>query len=198
MARLIVVVGMPSGGTSLVAGMLHKLGVDMGRLPTKVEVAARRFPRAYDSYECQDLEAAIKHMLSGAEMAAAFHGYISNRLFCAIARQGVKNPRLLHMVGPERFPIDVVHVRRRLEDVFESDMRHTESTPQRAAALGASVWAMRRFLSTVKPVLALDFEAALAAPEQAVAALVDSLGLAPTTQQLQAAQSHAQRLKMAA
>ena len=47
---LVVVAGMPSGGTSLVAGLLHNLGVDMGRIARGVQPGARR----YEGFECID------------------------------------------------------------------------------------------------------------------------------------------------
>ncbi len=55
---MIMVVGMPSGGTSLIAGLLHHLGVDMGRFERGISDGRRK----YEGFECLDCwEGAIRH-----------------------------------------------------------------------------------------------------------------------------------------
>ena len=91
---LIVVVGMPSGGTSLVAGLLHHLGVDMGRIAE----GAQPGPRPYEGFECLDcwegaIEGAFDPAAAEAFMSSVV-GYVDARRAAASGPIGVKhNPR---------------------------------------------------------------------------------------------------------
>jgi hypothetical protein len=189
---LIVVVGMPSGGTSLVAGLLHHLGVDMGRVAEGVQPGARQ----YEGFECLDCwEGGITGAFDPAaaqQFMASVVSYCDARRAAATGPVGVKHNPLVWLgmfSGIGALPIRLVHVRRPLDDVMRSDRRYRGDDLGRAGRMGMHWLAMQRLLEQVPPSATLDFGLVRESPAAAIATLVDALALAPGEEQVAGARA---------
>jgi hypothetical protein len=202
-----MVCGTQSGGTSLIAGMLHYLGVDMGSFPTTPGI------RGYATYEDVSMKAtyedvSMKYYRLMPEPPEPYPVPIQQRFRL---REYIKDRR--EKAGAQRFGakmsstywlgfdlselgIDVVLVNRPLEDSIQSDWRiwcerHKDCRPTTLAWQAASVawsFAMKDILREMfPPVLELDFYETLTSPMDAVVDMSATLGLNPTRAQENAA-----------
>ena len=181
---LILVAGLPSGGTSTVAGILHHLGVDMGSLTFEATGS-----RNYLGFECETAKKDIGSLPGDAspeQIESAFRAYLDKRLATASGPCGVKL-NLLALLGRcdglESLPLTVVHVKRNLDDTFVSDIRYTGEDYNRAAWRGVYDLALRQLVRRVPPVCTIQYEDAIAYPYRTVQTLVTALGLTPTQAQ---------------
>lgn len=186
--NLIMVAGLPSSGTSMVAGVLHHLGVDMGDIPTLAE-EQQRPGRPYRGYECREARAMIGDLPSGVAPAVLFDAmrtYAALRLARAPGPCGFKlNAAVLvgQCNGLESLPLTIVQVKRDLETTFASDIRHTGEDYGRAMARGALHLALRQLVRRVPPACVIQYEQALRWPFDTVQSLADGLDLQTTAEQ---------------
>ena len=131
--RMIFIPAVPSSGTSMVAGVLHHLGVNMGNC--KSEKWTKR--RGYEQYE--DLDAGmftwrangpVDHLVN---QRLRFLDYLNYRYMTQQGRLGVKTlPTVwMHNAKPEAWPIDVLDVRRPLEVLLEKDLNRLATRANR-------------------------------------------------------------------
>lgn len=197
----VIVVGPFRGGTSCVAGVMHHLGVYMGRWfrrPRKANqkgfFEAERFGqicrRAYK-------EPWLTEQTSYRERVKAIRGWgIMSRSNIASTRlMGVKHPTLCIMIpevleawGPETKIVSVV---RPITSVMSSLIARGWGWPRQAVkrVLPAMVQARDEALEDVpaEQVLRIDYELLLAEPEAVVTNLVEFLGIYPTPNEIRAA-----------
>lgn len=180
--KFIMVLGMPRGGTSLVSKMLIELGVNMGE----------RFVNSnyYPNHEDIDFQRAIGNwsMLNTMrDRKASLDGvraYMERRLREVDGPVGAKFPcvsNLWGVPGWEELPIQVVHVRRPLEEVIESDLKNYTGRNRdelgrikRAGELGRIWYAQQRFVEHHRPSVTINH----ASPARSKVAVLH-LGLFP-------------------
>lgn len=164
--KFIMVLGMPRGGTSLVAKMLIELGVNMGE----------RFVNSnyYPNWEDRCFQGAIGNwgMLQPdahrAQSVRRVREYMEKRLREVDGPVGAKFPCISNLYGAEGWmtlPIDVIYVHRPLEDVIESDLKNYTTRGKdrreklkRAAELGRIWWAQQRFLEHYEPRVTIEHD----------------------------------------
>ena len=183
---LILVAGMPSGGTSVAAGLLHHLGVDMGRIERGVAPG----PRRYEGFECLDCwEDGIQGAYDPArteDFMTSVSAYLQTRLQTADHPYGVKHNPLVWLGmfdGIDTLPIRILHIHRPLDEVMVSDRRYRGDDLHRAARLGMATLALARLLEQITPTLSLEFRHVLADPMGSTEAIVDHFELTPSTSQ---------------
>lgn len=190
-----MVAGLPSGGTSLVAGLLHHLGVDMGDIPTERQQAKTKTTRTYLGFECTlalRTFGALPATSSQAVMIDTARAYADERLVNADGPCGFKLNAMVMLGncdGVERLPIEIVHVTRDLAATFESDIRYAGDGYARACLRGAFHLALRQLVRRVPPVCEVSYEQTRREPVETVAHLVRCLRIMPTFAQLEAAAS---------
>lgn len=192
---VIVVVGMPSGGTSLVAGLLDHLGVDMGRVARGIQPGAR----AYEGFECLDcwegaIEGAFEPAAGKAFMTSVVR-YLDTRRGVGAGPAGVKHNPLVWLgmfSGIEALPIRTVHVHRPLDEVMRSDRRYRGDDLGRAGRMGMHWLTMQRLLEQIPPRAALEFGRVREDPELAIATLIEAFDLAPDEAQTAGARAFVQ------
>jgi hypothetical protein len=178
--RVIYVAGVPNGGTSCVAGILHHLGVDMG------DILLEPRQRSYVTFEDRQF-AAYK--------APRFREYLEMRLENANGRRvGCKVAAWAWMEDPEpeTLPIDVLIVRRPLEASMRSSMRlWTEDRAEqlarqdhprafladKVAGVGRAFAAVEMLSETIEPILEIDFAAIIQRPALSTGHIAAKLGL---------------------
>lgn len=187
--RLILVAGLPSGGTSMVAGTLYHLGVDMGSL-----TLAASGRRNYLGFECETARRDIGGLPADAShetIGQAFEQYLDKRLAEANGKPYGVKLNLLALLGAysrlEQLPIVVVHVRRDMERAFASDIRYTGEGYARAAWRGMYDLGLRQLVQRVPPACTVQYEDAIANPRQAVNLLKEALRLTVTFRQYETA-----------
>jgi hypothetical protein len=156
MNKVIWVVGVPNGGTSCVAGMLHHMGVDMGN------VAAKPTRRPYRTFECRDRR-----------QFGTFREYLIARLEDG-QRVGVKHSAASWVDDPhpETLPVQTLYVNRPLDDCIDSGLRlwttdRRESLMEypnpmrflidRGGGIGQWHAAKELLRSVIEPTLEIDF-----------------------------------------
>jgi hypothetical protein len=207
---MILVTGLEYSGTSLAAGLLHHLGVDMGQIETPAQLWAHRAtweslgcegePRGYLSYECQDFLQHALPYLRDATPANHYNGECLGELLShyALTRHGLwglKSTQLCFLAwwsGLERFPARWVLTQRPLEEVSLSGARYTGvRTPWAlwaAQGLGVQRLAWLRLVrllgerATVVPFVCVRLH-----PEPTIHRLIEALDLNPTPEQVAAA-----------
>jgi len=178
---MIIVSGMPCGGTSLTAGVLHHLGVDMGDIADPEELEDH--DRPYMHYECLRLQALIKGLGDFPpieRMAGVFRKYVERRERKP-GLHGVKNftiqflgfrPDLL-----EGLDLKTVHAKRDIGQVLCSDIKWKGWDLERAGKMGKAHMAMTRLLTEINPSAVLSFEEAMEDPAGATKKLAARLGI---------------------
>lgn len=213
----VLVTGLEYSGTSLVAGLLHHLGVDMGEIDTPAQLAA--FQRAwrsqqcegaarhYLSYECQRFQRAAIPLLLQSTVENHYHAQALGTLLdhygdTRPAGWGLKSTSLLYLAwwdGLARLPARWIVTHRRLEAVDASGAKYCGVTSPAAlwAAQGRGVQqlARQRLLQRLAPrdCLVLDFDDIRMAPTVAIDSLAHFLDLAPTDSQRAAAAAFVQK-----
>ncbi|MHA7813254.1 MAG: hypothetical protein ACX94C_07690 [Phycisphaerales bacterium] len=164
--KFIMVLGLPRGGTSLVAKMLIELGVNMGEsfvnsnhYPNYEDVG---FHKAIGGY------AAWGNEQKRADCVKRVREYMHKRLDEVDGPVGAKFPCISNLYGAEGWdtlPIRVVRVVRPLEDAIESDLKNYTGKNRdrtgklnRAAEYGRIWWSQQRFLEHYRPGAFIDHE----------------------------------------
>ena len=173
--RLICVAGTGSGGTSCVAGILHHLGVDMGRFMDRTGV------RGYTTYEDTDAAGFRNGLILDID------AYVQFRMAAEGPwPRGFKWNLNWTRWDVDDLPLRIVHIRRPLEDSIASDRRiFDQLSPDRAlravserAGRVAQQWLLAHELAAGKnSVTALDFYPLLEERRLHVTALAAALGL---------------------
>lgn len=156
----IMVVGMPRGGTSIVAKMLIELGVNMG----ESFVNSAHYP----SYEDAGFHKAVANWSAwGVEhlrekCVVRVREYMLDRVAQVAGPVGAKFPCLSNLYGAQGWdalPMRLIHVVRPLEEVIESDLtnytgrrRDRSVRVERAAELARIWWSQQRFVEHYGPI----------------------------------------------
>ena len=184
-----MVLGIEGAGTSILAGALYYLGVDMGHVTFKEMLPGD--PSPYDSYECIDLIEVIKER-GGAEFnyPEFFWGmkqYIDKRM-SQNGPQGFQHP-LAMLLGLKRavtsLPIVTVAIERDLEDVFKHQLNSSRGlyNLDRASKIGVQVYLDWAMLELMPPVFQTNFRRAIKYPGMCVQGLIEALDLHPSEKQ---------------
>jgi len=196
----ILVPAVPSSGTSMLSGVLARLGVDMGQVNNKPN-----FQRGYQMFEDVDVgmfsfspntpqDKLIRDNLRLREyINYRFHtnpGLVGAKV---TAMQWVRDPDVMSL------PIKIVDISRPLEEVMASDAERYARGPERLpdhhiptpyqvctrASGVAACWMAKELLyKAVKPVISFQFKGFLEDPPKCIEALVEALGLEPTDRQM--------------
>ena len=199
--RLIWVPAVPSSGTSCISGILHHLGVNMGKIDDP-----ENFNRGYQMYEDVDvgLFAYIPNSDSDRmlKQAVRFDQYCNYRI--SESPPGPIGAKVLptawaYCQDPTRLPVDILSVERPIEDVLNADQERMADRPRRKpgatpatiqehwnrASGTAAMWLARNQLIAMHPPkLTLQFYDVLEDPQAAVDAICEAFGLTPTDEQL--------------
>lgn len=178
MKRIIMVAGLPSGGTSVVAGILHHLGVDMGRVRSDEETlaAARtlKSARHYRGYECT----VLAKMFSTSSPYRVVREYVQRRCERPAGFKSNLCVLLGNSLDPiETLPISVLHVTRDLQDTFESDIKYTGNDTDRAQLRGLLHLGLTRLVERIPPTLTLSYEEILRDRYGTVTSIIRAFGL---------------------
>ena len=153
MDKPIVVCGVDFSGTSMLAGMLHAAGIDMGDVESEEDVAIVDRPVRYRTFEDRELKNKLTHL---AELQMAnlpdithawleamydkFMGYVKWRNAMANGKRwGVKNNGLMFLAMHEKFadiPVQWVTTYRPQEDSLLSCSVKLGANPRYAALMG--------------------------------------------------------------
>jgi hypothetical protein len=202
--RVIYIPAVPTSGTSSVAGILHMLGVDMGNIA--LEHSAQR---DYATFEDLDFNF-FKFEPNGQEnrlirMDARFRDYLNYRLHKEKnGRVGVKVPPTYWMSDhdPLSLPLDILDVRRPVEDSIISDMKKILHEPtvnkdaadksppyycHRAGGM-AYAWLSKLMLYEMHPPkLSIHFYELLEDPAGHIEKIIEAFDLEPTDEQIKVA-----------
>lgn len=184
---MILVLGVPSGGTSCMAGVLRRLGVDMGVLDGPR-------PRPYDTHECSLCYQEVVHpvwpgLMPNQEpccMVTRFRQYIARRPPTA----GVKVNELVwmgHCPAVADLGLKVIEITRPLDDCLRSVARYAGTGVEVSARMGVMAMARDVFRARVAPEISVAFPALLRKPELWVGRVAAAAGLSPSGEQVASA-----------
>ncbi len=203
--RTVVVLGMHRSGTSVVAGILHALGVDMGTRAEGEAWVGKHWSNPTGHFENPDFVALDYRLLGGD--ATGIHGppkwedlpgragAYREEIRALVARSerpwwGWKDPwtvLTLEAFLPFLAQPSFLLVRRPKEEVLASLRKRSTAEDQEIAALfdlyGERLAALRRELGRF-PWLEIDYPELLAHPAPTVQRIIDFLGLRPTREEL--------------
>lgn len=170
------IVGVPRGGTTMVAAVVHSLGIDLGPAKDLAEF----------TFEDQTMNKADP----GLELSYIKRRNHEKNIW------GWKNPAALQSIRPLFFSLRkprLIMVFRDIMATMDGEMRFDEATgiePRRAfcdlAEATTNWWAenMQFIIQTTFPTLLVSYEHALRSPELFIQSLGEFLGIAPTHEQL--------------
>ena len=173
--RMIFVPAVPSSGTSMVAGVLHHLGVNMGNCISQKWTTRR----GYEQYE--DLDSSLftwkangpqDHLIN---QRMRFLDYLNYRYMTQKGRLGAKIIPTVWMYNQrvEAWPIDILDVRRPLEIMLEKDINRLATRPERTpdwvpstsveamgrySGVAAMHWARERLIDFIPAKLTVEYE----------------------------------------
>ena len=209
---MMLVTGLEFSGTSLVAGLLHHLGLDMGAIETPAQLQRLQAAwqhqqcegalRAYRSYECQRFQAAAMPLLLQSSCENRYHAQALGTLLERYSDTrphggGLKSTLLLFLAwweGLERLDARWIVTQRGLDAVAASGAKYCGLTSPAALwaaqVRGVQQLARQRLLARLAqhPVLVLDFDDLRRAPRVAIDSLAHFCDLAPTASQTAAAE----------
>ena len=202
--RLIWVPAVPSSGTSCVSGILHHLGVNMGKVDDP-----QNFSRGYQMFE--DLDVGLFAYIPNSDQDRLLNQKVRMEQYCNYriaesppGRIGVKAlpTAWAYCREPERLPVDVLDVRRPLQESIDADQRRMANRPlrdpgsvprrvedhwSRASGVAAMSVARDQLVAMHPPKLTLEFHAVLENPAQAVMEICGAFELEPTDEQMDTA-----------
>lgn len=209
---MIIVSGCEYSGTSLTAGVLHHLGVNMGEIETPQDlwlqrhtheyVATEGQPRDYLSYQCRTFEHMTRPFLVDGHPGNFYHAEALGEclMHYGLMRTGVwgvKHTALLFLTwysGLSKLPAKWVLTQRRAEDQMHSCRKYCgDSTGLAlwvAAVFGVQRLAylrLRQQLAETPQVLVVDYELTRRYPRRTIDRLVDYVHITPTAAQVAAA-----------
>ena len=163
---------MPCGGTSLVAGILYHLGVDMG----DVDFDVSSHVKPYQKFECREMLGIVDNLGPNASIHDLHDSF---KEYCR--EGGVKNFTLnrlaFHPELLDDLPISTIHAKRDVEAAFMSDVKYRGWHPERGAAMGRMYLMMKKMLLESPPVVVADFDRILADPVGETKALARKIGV---------------------
>ena len=191
MGRCITVVGTHSSGTSLVAGVLHRLGVDMG--DTLYRPDHNNPLGYYEDAELVELNRKVVDWMQPRKVAflpedaRAYRKLIRDRAHKHL--WGVKDPRLclvgqrwLNALEDERVPWRLVLVVRSADASTESLMARERLSRRRAAAITKvhldGMWSM--YFQHFERALIICYGTMLERPTETIERLAEFVGVEPT------------------
>jgi hypothetical protein len=199
--RLIWIPAVPSSGTSCVAGILHHLGVDMGKVHDE-----QNFNRGYQMFE--DLDVGLFAYIPNSDLDRLLNQRVRFAEYCNFrlaesppGRIGVKAlpTAWIWCDDPKRLPVDVLNVTRPLKDAVDADQKRMSNRPnrvadaqpatafehlKRAGGLTSMDVARDMLLSIHPPKLTLEFYDVLAEPLAAIESICGAFDLQPTDEQI--------------
>lgn len=181
MKPLVMVAGLPSSGTSLVAGLLHHLGCRMGRVPTIAEHQQTGSTRPYLGYECLDFLGELQPLrdVQPSVLLTLLRRYIQRRQH-EPTPIGIKH-NVLSLLGlydeVTTLPLQIVHVQRDLAETFSSDIKYKGYNFARAGWRGQLHLGLTRLLERLEPTTTIDFEEARVSPYLAAVRLKRTFAL---------------------
>jgi len=196
--QMIMVVGLPCGGTSMVAGVLHHLGVYMGMMPGRGPYST---DRETGCFECQYFGRVLSAIWAWPEPQPHNLDIVDDRVREYVYKcqgeghrpYGAKNPRsaiLSECSILEQLPLRFLEVDRPLEDVLKSWERRWSNgrLPPDVGRFCGALWVhKRRLFHRVSPTLRVDFYDFLKEPEEYIDKIVKAFCLTPLKEQLEAA-----------
>jgi len=192
-----MVLGLESGGTSTAAGILHHLGVRMGKLNLETAKTADNLLKAFNTYECMDLVKAIKRQAGGRfnfdDFGNAVINYIAKRHHEAGGtRAGFKNVAtatlgMMRKSALDKLPIEIFQIKRDLNKVFDSVIKYRGVDYQCVSQVAAGYLSIQQLVLKMPPVLSLNYEDILADPRGSVEQVRDAFGLKVTNRQFERA-----------
>ena len=199
--RLIWVPAVPSSGTSCVAGILHHLGVNMGNVRNE-----QNRNRGYEMFE--DLDVGHYAYIPNSELDRLLSQKVRFDHYCNFriaesppGRIGVKAlpTAWMYSSDPKHLPVEILDVRRPLEDSVNADQERMANRPKRledaqpATAFDhitragglTSMWLARDMLLSIhEPKLTLEYYDVLDDPPTAIRIICEAFDLQPTDGQL--------------
>lgn len=208
--RFFWVLGLPSGGTSCVAGILHHLGVNMGNIRERSKEAKRR---PYYRYEDRGFKKVMRGTWPGPllepvcspqEAFEKFEQYIQTRLSLMDGALGIKVIRTCYCGLDRRaasLPVYPIFVMRPIEESRASENRRYSDKPKRMGqnrvdrldVIQMMIETFRYGVWNSLPHLEVSFGGVLQNPEEEVLRIRDALKLRSSDEQVQAAINHVER-----
>lgn len=190
----VIVCGTDFSGTSLVAGLLHEAGIDMGDIETEEEVRDGQTLLPYMTYECQIYRESVAvlpaRVLSGElpegewvnELVDTFQAYTEFRN-TSKARWGFKNNGLVHLALDNRInyeDYDWVLVTRPFDESYRSCKKYLGNDPRYFTVLIKHHGAVFQWVKSPRPKIVIEYNRLLANPETETNRLLVSLGITPS------------------
>jgi hypothetical protein len=199
--RMIVIPAVPSSGTSMVAGVLHHLGVHMGNVHSERWTRLR----GYEQFEDLDIgmftwrqNGPMDHLVN---QRIRFREYMNYRFATQAGRLGVKTLPTIWMSDGhvEQWPIDILDVRRPLQTALDKDIERMATRPEREpgkepftawesmaryGGVASMAWARDALLKFHPPRLTVDYDEFRANPPVHIEKIVEVFGLEPTDRQM--------------
>lgn len=208
--RIIIVSGIMNSGTSAAASILHHLGVDFGNFYTLEEIRAidrcriNDPEKRYQDFEDKDAYKVFawatsqQGILSIPQLADGFITYFCQRLAICQDIVGFKIPMFGIMGSIDHsalwgLPIEILAVRRPLDEVFDSIERVTNPDRMQeihidlSQQVGHLYYGWRLVHQKIKPKLRLDYDTIRYETENAVNQVVTTFHLTPTPSQIETA-----------
>lgn len=195
--KVIAVIGQESGGTSTAAGILHHLGVHMGRLTHEAAKKSTTLSKAFNTFECRDCIEAIRRpdapTFEFDQFGYAMIEYINMRYKKAGSRRvGFKNVATctLGMMQKEMLdalPLELFQIKRDLNKVFASVIKYHGSDYMPIIQVASGLLSTHQLLLKMEPTIALNYEDILARPRESVEMVRDAFKLKTTTRQFERA-----------
>lgn len=180
-SQVLCLAGIPSGGTSAVAGVLHHLGVDMGRLMTHKERCNRAggiVRRDYETFECQGY----------AEQIGMGFRQVGSYCRSRLSRPGYHGWKgsvwPLGLIECGELPIKVLRIDRDMDAVRQSRVRYGQSEG------GTEINGLDKLCEQHPPICTVSYERLVESPETVVDEICVAIGLTPTEQQFLSAVGH--------
>lgn len=197
--RFLIVLGIPTGGTSAVAGVLAKLGVDMGNVEMGLK-GAQGQARPYDTWEDGSLRQLCLRGGRRPIECEEFVNYVAARKLEGPRRHrepwgdvmswpisGVVGAKHPHVCTLARFPmnhirrvfanVEIVHVHRPLEHAINMDSRYFARRPLRKGFLERMYFQLHRILDIVPARMTVSYNMLTNAPEMVVPWIAEGLEL---------------------
>lgn len=209
--RAIFIPAVPSSGSSCAAGVLQKLGVSMG----KRNHAAWMVQRGYEMYEDKMFwHFGAQYNTDGIQLERVadshfrIRDYVNYRFINEPEQRcGFKGPAPWFFDDPDptSLPLDILQVRRPLEDSIKADYMRNQRRQERRADIDsppdplmvrlragslATCWMASQQIDNidgVEPRLAVDYYELVADTERVVGQIAEAFDLEPTSEQFAAA-----------
>lgn len=197
MQKPLIVCGMDFSGTSMVAGMLHAAGIDMGDVESAEDVAQSDRPIRYRLFEDRWLQEICKWLARGIMEEPTNPGECIDMLFERFQRYckgrneqangkrwGAKNNTLTFLTLHPRWkelPVEWVTTYRPLEDSMASAFRKLGHHPKVAAFLGVQAMAYEELCTGMETPPCINYDDLRYTPGKVASKLCRDFGLSLET-----------------